>query len=100
MTGPGDMTLVYRARRHEEVLFRGELEAIARSRNARLYIVVGSRRELGGDPLSRESLARLPDLADHDVYLCGPAPMQSAVTEALRSLGVPRRRIHTESYEF
>jgi predicted ferric reductase len=100
MTAPGDVTLIYRARRHEEVLFRGELEAIARSRNARLYIVVGSRRELGGDPLSIESLAQLPNLADHDVYLCGPPPMQSAVTDALHRLGVPRRHIHTESYEF
>jgi predicted ferric reductase len=100
MTAPGDVTLIYRARREEEVLFRGELESIARSRQARLYIVVGSRRELGGDPLALESLAQLPNLADHDVYLCGPAPMQAGVTKALRDLGVPRRHIHVESYEF
>jgi predicted ferric reductase len=99
-TTAGDLTLIYRASRHEEVLFRGELESIARSRGAKLYIVVGSREELGSDPLSAEALAWLPKLADHDVYLCGPAPMQVAVTKALRSLGVHRRHIHTESYEF
>jgi predicted ferric reductase len=99
-TIPGDLTLIYRASRHEEVLFRSELESIARSRGAQLYIVVGSRSELGSDPLSARSLAELPNIDEHDVYLCGPAPMQVAVTEALRSLGVHRRHIHSESYEF
>jgi predicted ferric reductase len=99
-TAPGGLTLIYRARTHDEVLFRGELEAIARSRGAGLHIVVGSRSELGSDPLSAEALKWLPQLEEHDVYLCGPAPMQIAVTRALRSLGVPRRHIHTESYEF
>jgi predicted ferric reductase len=99
-TTAGDLTLIYRASRHEEVLFRAELESIAHSRGAQLYIVVGSRSELGSDPLSAQSLARLPNLDEHDVYLCGPAPMQVAVTKALRSLGVHRRHIHTESYEF
>jgi predicted ferric reductase len=99
-TTSGDLTLIYRARREEEVLFRAELETIARSRGATLHIVIGSRSELGSDPLSAESLAWLPNLDKHDVYVCGPAAMQVAVTSALRSLGVHRRHIHTESYEF
>jgi predicted ferric reductase len=99
-TTPGDLTLIYRARSNEEVLFRAELESIARSRQARLHIVVGSRDALGADPLSAQMLSQLPNLDEHDVYLCGPAPMQIAVTRALRSLGVHRRHIHTESYEF
>jgi predicted ferric reductase len=99
-TMPGDLTLIYRARTHDEVLFRPELEAIAKSRQAQLHIVVGSRKQLGADPLSAPMLAQVPHLAEHDVYLCGPAPMQEATTSALRSLGVHRRQIHTESYEF
>jgi predicted ferric reductase len=100
MSSPGDLTLIYRARSHEEVLFRHELEAIARSRQAQLHIVVGSRSALGSDPLSAQMLGQIPNLDEHDVYLCGPAPMQVAVTRALRTLGVRRRHIHTESYEF
>jgi predicted ferric reductase len=99
-TAAGDSTLVYRARRHDEVLFRQELEAIARSRQAKLYFAVGSRSELGADPLSAQTLSLLPGLKDHDVYICGPTTMQATVTKALRSLGVPRRQIHTESFEF
>ena len=42
----------------------------------------------------------MPDLAHHDVYVCGPPGMTSRVVASLRSAGVGRRRIHTESFEF
>ena len=100
MTAPGDLTLLYRASRPEDVLFGGELESIAASRQAKLHFVVGSRAKLGTDPLSAQALSWLPDIKEHDVYICGPADMQTSVHRALRSLGVPRRRIHSESYEF
>ncbi len=99
-TGPGDLTLLYRASCQEDVLFRGELESIAASKQARLHFVVGSRAQLGGDPLSAESLSWLPDLPGHDVFLCGPQEMQVKVQRSLRALGVPRKRIHVESFEF
>jgi predicted ferric reductase len=37
-------------------------------------------------------------LATAEVYLCGPPPMMKSVSTALRSLGVPKRRIHTERF--
>ena len=100
VAAPGDLTLLYRASRPEEVLFRSELEAIAAARRARLHIIVGSRAELGGDPLMAQSLVRIPALREHDVYLCGPPQMQESVQRELRTAGVPRRQIHTESFEF
>ncbi|HMC71697.1 MAG TPA: ferric reductase-like transmembrane domain-containing protein, partial [Mycobacteriales bacterium] len=48
----GDLTLVYRARRDADVVFRRELEQLAERRGANLHIVVGSRQQLGRDPLS------------------------------------------------
>ncbi len=33
-----------------------------------------------------------------DIYLCGPPPMMQAVTQQLRSLGIPRKRIHSERF--
>jgi predicted ferric reductase len=99
--GPGDLTLVYRASREADVVFRTELETIAAQRQARLHIITGRRADLGGDPLSAPVLmANIPDLAEHDVYLCGPIGMTSSATAALRRAGVPRRRIHHESFEF
>jgi ferredoxin-NADP reductase len=96
---PGDLTLLYRSSAAKDVVFTDELEAIAAQRQANLHIVTGRRAELGGDPLSAASLtAALPDLAQHDVYLCGPDGMTSAATRALSQAGVPKRRIHHESF--
>jgi predicted ferric reductase len=96
---PGTLTLVYRASRETDVLFRRELEQFAADRDARLWILTGTRAEHGGDPLT---LLRhhVPDLAQHDVYLCGPPGMTGAVLAELRAARVPRRQIHHESFEF
>ena len=98
---PGDLTLVYRASRNDDVVFRRELELLADQRGVNLRIITGRRTELGGDPLSAAALrANIPDLAGHDVYLCGPLGMTTAAKQALRAAGVPRRQIHHESFEF
>jgi predicted ferric reductase len=99
--GPGDIRLLYRVSRERDVVFRDELDRIARSRGAGLELVTGSRAQLGHDPLGVESLtARFPDLRDHDVYICGPDPMAHSAIAALRKAKVPRRQIHHESFEF
>jgi predicted ferric reductase len=98
---PGDLTLVYRASSDRDLVFRDELEQLARQRGANLRLVVGRRADWGYDPLSARALtANIPDLTEHDVYLCGPAGMTTAVTNALRAAGVRRRQIHHESFEF
>jgi ferredoxin-NADP reductase len=51
------------------------------------------------DRLSARDLAGLvPDIAERDVYLCGPPPMMRAVLATLRELGVPGRQIHFERF--
>ena len=97
----GDLTFLYRAGHDLDVVFRAELEKIAADRNARLHIVTGHRVDLGYDPLSSAALARnIPELAHHDVYVCGPTGMTDAVSHALRTANVPRRHIHCERFEF
>ena len=95
---PGqDLTLVYRARSLEHVLFRDELEQIAHRRGARLHYL------LGRDPdcLSAAALLQLvPDLSERDVYLCGPPPMADAVRTSLRAAGLPSERLHEERFGF
>ena len=98
---PGDLTLVYRASHPDDLVFRHELEELARRRGAHLRLLVGRRAELGYDPLSADVLKHnIPDLAQHDVYLCGPTGMTAATGAALLAAGVPRRHIHHESFEF
>jgi predicted ferric reductase len=97
---PGDLTLIYRASRPGDIVFREELERLARQRGATVHYVVGRRSELGRDPLSAGMLrTHVPYLADHDVYVCGPDGMTSSAIAALREAGVPRRQIHHESFE-
>lgn len=99
--GDGDLTFVYRAGHELDVVFRDELRAIAHQRGARLHLVTGHRTDLGYDPLSANSLGHnVPDLAHHDVFVCGPSGMTAAVVEALRTAKVPPAHIHTESFEF
>ncbi|MFE7167765.1 ferric reductase-like transmembrane domain-containing protein [Streptomyces sp. NPDC057616] len=98
-TLPGEVTLLYRARTAEDLALGGELEAIARWRGAKvLYALNGAD---GRRPsLTPQSLrATFPDLAGHDVYICGPHGFARELYEALRAAGVPDRRIHHESFE-
>ncbi|MEU6659355.1 ferric reductase-like transmembrane domain-containing protein [Streptomyces sp. NPDC046821] len=96
---PGDLTLLYRARTAEELALRGELESIAAGRGARLVYALndadGSRTDITADGLRR----MLPDIASHDVYLCGPPGLALAAYDALREAGVPASRVHHESFE-
>jgi predicted ferric reductase len=99
--GPGDVRLIYRASRNSDVVFRDEITAIAEHRGAEVNFVLGSRAKLRHDPLSaRALLANVPDLREHDVYVCGPDGMTRALLAALRRARVPRRQIHHESFEF
>jgi ferredoxin-NADP reductase len=98
---PGDLTLIYRVSDARDAVFRRELEQLASDRQAGLWFVTGRRADLGGDPLTARSLAkRIPGLARHDVYVCGPPGMTGAVTRELLAAGVARRHIHVESFEF
>lgn len=98
---PGDLTMVYRASREADIIFRDEFEVLAAQSGHHVHFLVGTREELGHDPLSVLILRRLvPDLAAHDVYVCGPDGMVAAALRSLREAGVPERRIHLESFAF
>ncbi|MEV6316913.1 ferredoxin reductase family protein [Streptomyces sp. NPDC051776] len=97
---PGDLTLLYRARRHEDLALWGELREIADARGARLLYAVngpdGARPEISAENLRKV----LPDIDRHDAYLCGPPGLAEESYEALREAGVPANRIHHESFEW
>ncbi|MCL2394759.1 MAG: ferredoxin reductase family protein, partial [Acidimicrobiaceae bacterium] len=95
----GDVTLIYRVDRPDDLVFRSELEAIARARRGKLHYLVGLPRD-HPEYLSAVNLRSLvPDIARRDVFLCGPPAMQAIVIDSLIALRVPRRQIHQENFE-
>jgi predicted ferric reductase len=97
----GGITLLYRASHPRDVVFSRELNAIAADRHAALHYLVGSRADLGYDPLDAEHLAQtVPGLHRYEAYVCGPSGMTQAAVSALEAAGIPRRRIHHESFDF
>ncbi len=97
----GGITLIYRASRPRDIVFRRELDAIAADRNATVYYLIGSRAQLGYDPLDSIRLrAMVPRLARYEAYVCGPAGMIEAAAASLRAGGLKRRHIHHEAFDF
>ncbi len=97
----GNLTLVYRASGPDEVIFKSEIDELASLRGATVHYLVGRRgsREMPSDPLDPRALRRLvPDIADRDIYVCGPTGMMTRVLSGLRWLRIPDKQIHYERF--
>jgi predicted ferric reductase len=101
---PGDAVLLYRYT--DRPLFSGELQHLADTRGLRVLGLSGHRRGPGswlGDGVGNASdLAALtwwvPDIADRDVYVCGPEPWAADVRRTTEAAGLPADRFHVESF--
>ncbi len=98
----GDLVLIYRVVHDTEIVFRAELEALAQERGIRLCYVTGDHRAPGGEQLMSSDHLRelIPDIAQREVYVCGPPAMSSVVESQVRRAGVPPRYIHNESFAY
>jgi ferredoxin-NADP reductase len=96
----GDVVAIYRALAHTDVVFTDELARLERERGVKVHYVIGDHTTPEGEALlSPAHLGELvPDLAERDVYLCGPPAMTSVTQKRLRAAGVPRRRLHIERF--
>ena len=104
---PGEVTLVYRASHDGDLILRSEIEALAGARGARVFYAVGPRvadrhswlPQAAGALSDEDALRELvPDLVDHDVYLCGADGWMDAAERALLAAGVPGDAIHLERF--
>ncbi len=99
---PRGTAVIYRARTAEEIVFREELDWLARERDASVWYVLGSR----DDPWPKHVLSPrglrdlVPDVRRRDVYLCGPHGLIHSSIRTLRRMRVPRRQIHLDPFEF
>jgi predicted ferric reductase len=101
---PGDAVLLQRYT--DEPLFSSELEALRRHRGLQVLGLPGRRRGegswLGAHVGNVDDLAALrywvPDIAERDVYVCGPEPWADLVCTTLCEAGVPSDLVHVETF--
>ncbi len=93
-----DVVVVLRASDREGLVLHDEIRRHVAARGGRLHALVGPREHV---PLDAAGLRTIvPDLADRDVFVCGPDGFTASVAEAATSAGVPPTRIHHESFAF
>ncbi len=98
-----DVILIYGNRDAHSLAFKAELDALTAKSGGRLKVIP----VMNDDPawpgekgrVDRQRIARLvPDLAERDVFLCGPPVMMKSARKSLSELNVPSSRIHDERF--
>ena len=106
---PGEATLIYRTSGTQDIVFRTELEELARRRGVTVHHLPGHRNAdpgnwLPGGGVRRDPAGALlelvPEIARNDVYACGPQTWMDAVQEAAVRAGARPDRVHLERFEF
>ncbi|MEU5092753.1 ferredoxin reductase family protein [Streptomyces sp. NPDC021356] len=106
--GPGEAVLLYRAASERDFVFRRELDALAQRRGVRVVYLPGHRirdrsswqpeHALEDDHIALKRL--VPDIGEHDVYICGPDAWGRSAADAARRAGAAARHIHLERFAF
>lgn len=103
---PGDVVVVHRVRSRSEALFRAEFEQLERTRGLRSVVLPGARAGTSWAPIGfgRDGAAALraivADVAEREVYVCGPDAWMDAALDAARRAGVPDERLHAERFSW
>lgn len=99
------VTLVYGNRSERDVIFGAAIDALASAMPERFRVIhVLSDPERAHDGprglLDRATFDALAlELADAEIFVCGPAAMMDAIRGALRARGVSPERIHEERFQ-
>jgi predicted ferric reductase len=94
----GDVVVLYRVRSERDAVLLNEVRELVAARGGLLHVLAGRTGD-GVRPFEPGGLVGLvPDIADRDVYVCGPPAMTSAVLGALCALRVPGSQVHAERF--
>ena len=101
---PGEAIILQRYT--AEPLFNRELDVLAAQKGLQVVHLPGPRRTptsvLGPAAHGMPELVALrrwiPDIADRDVFLCGPSAWTDSFERLVQAAGVPSDRIHTETF--
>ena len=99
-----NVCVLYRSHRDRDIAFRKELDKLATDHGVRVEYLPSDRSLLGRPAeewLRPMNLAHIvPDVAEREVYVCGPAGLATYVSRGLETLGVAPNQIHTEAFSF
>jgi ferredoxin-NADP reductase len=99
----GRIDLIYACTRSDAIIFREELDYLAR-RHPNLHVTIVLSDEPSSDwtgargYVTADLLARIPEIHSRRLHLCGPPAMMDAVKRALGELGISGDSIHTELF--
>jgi predicted ferric reductase len=105
----GPATLVYRLSRQDDEALGPDIDWLVEHTGLRHIPLVGPRSRNGTSWLpqhlghvSGPDAVRLlvPELDDHDVFVCGPGPWSDAVVADIRAAGVPPTALHVENFDW
>ena len=104
--GPGEAVLLHRFT--HEPLFEHEFDVLARERGLQVLWLPGRRRSpdswLGQGVGQASDVAALrfwvPDIAQRDVYVCGPEAWTDSVRRTAEAAGVPSDQLHIEKFRW
>ncbi|QIB33355.1 hybrid-cluster NAD(P)-dependent oxidoreductase [Ancylobacter pratisalsi] len=105
---PRDIVFVHAARSPVDIVFRGELELMARNQPQSFRFAPVCEADSPREPwyglrgrLTPGLLNHIaPDYLQREIFVCGPAPFMAAVREMLKGAGYDMARHHEESFDF
>lgn len=104
---PGEATIVLRASTIEETWLWDEVIALAEAKGATVYSLIGRRDPLDPSWLPEADARRgvtltsvFPDLADTDLFVCGPTAWLDHVEHDARVAGLPSQQLHSERFDW
>jgi len=90
--------VIVRVSRPDDFVFRSEVTELTRRLRGHVHEVVGTRTSV---QLDEAALRRLvPNIAQRDVFVCGPGSFVNELVATVRRLGVDSRAIHSEIFGF
>ncbi len=104
---PGNATILLRGHSETELYLGSEILELCEDRGARLFHLTGPRVRQETNWLPEDAVragytlaSYVPDIADSDVYICGPAAWAGNVISAARAAGVGADQIHHERFDW
>lgn len=99
-----NLVLLYSVRKANQIIFKQELEDLAKkySANLKIHYIISEEENAHRFKLINEVCITclVPDISSREAYICGPAGMMVALKKQLINLGINKSKIYYEKFSF